>query len=341
MKRADFCALLLCLLMLGFGFNQGRVLAAECNGLSIVDCLKKGVSYQKSNDLYRAGVTFREAVAKDPNNPAATFFLGRYFAFGNETDKGIEYLTKTINNSRNSKLTANAYLYRGLIFYNDGKFGPAEKDFTKSIEYNPQRADAYWYRYLCLKGGKGPQQYRNISAEKKDVETAANLGHQEAKKELSQIEQIQADNKKMREEYEKEERKRKEAAQASLSQTQKDLDYVIKNLKKIITGLNGEITNPGKVDELRLTMLAGNGAHRVLIGSYLSCLYQDAAKCATVDSQYREQISYANICQGAAKEQLMYAPKKIQADLVKLYQAVPNEYYKSPSRLKCVNKARR
>ncbi len=329
------------------------VIGGVCDGISLQECAEKGIASIKSGN-YSDGRTFlKEVLAKQADNYKARYWLGVDLCKIGEmdypefADEGIQELTKTIPFVKTPEGLSELYRVRGECFLGKTKsnisrrqspqnnYQLAAGDFSKAIELTPEKANLYYNRYLCKNelGFTGP-------ALLEDLKRAAELGHEEAQANLSTIElpdrikkQQEEERKAAAEAVRKEDeelKKQKEKDKVSIAKVKLEIRNTFKDLPQIIDGFNRTVSN--KEQEMRVSMLVSS-VHCVVVGTYLSCLYQDVASCATNDAQYRELTKSSVTSMGAAKERIQYSSREIQEDLMDLHKAVLKEYFKSPSRM--------
>jgi tetratricopeptide (TPR) repeat protein/S1-C subfamily serine protease len=137
---------------------------------TLVDAyINRGNSHDDLNQHIKAIIDYDKAIAIDPENVDA--YTNRGIAYDNLKDysKAIADYTKAI--TINSEY-AFAYYKRGKSFANSNEYLKAIADYTKAIAINPEYAEAYANRGLA---------YGNTQQAKQDLQTAAQLFHQQGR----------------------------------------------------------------------------------------------------------------------------------------------------------------
>ena len=121
--------------------------------------------YNNNEKFYRE---FAELLKEIPDSVEANLHVAQgYEEILLDYDKALKYINIAINLKRD-KPDGYYYYVRGSIYYDMGKYENAIKDYTKSIELNPDNESAYYFRSCCYeKIGKA----KEAEADKKMHET--------------------------------------------------------------------------------------------------------------------------------------------------------------------------
>lgn len=105
--------------------------------------LEKGISLYQSRNYKQAITELKRVVDNDPNNFKAHYYLGMCFIVLEDSEKAIDYLTKSIQ--ANNKFP-DAYNSRGLAYGYIGEVENSMSDFDRALILDPEFAEAYLNR---------------------------------------------------------------------------------------------------------------------------------------------------------------------------------------------------
>ncbi len=320
-------------------------LAGLCDGLKDPECENKGISLfnAKNKDAILA---FKELLERKPSDPICIHNLAiSYYHFGfiDNAIGQLYVLTRgSIYNSYPKMDEALSLL--GFCHIETNNYGLAKENFTRAIKINPNNPNHFYGRHLCnSKDG-------NVDGAKADLREAMKLGHPKAKEVFEKMEaeekevQVKKDNEeKLKAADEKTREKESRLAENKEANLQddnakkerliSDVDKEIARLPKVIEVMNKSSSDANEMEKLMGLVLTGNTLQSILAATFLSCAFQDGAKCASVNAQYQRRMQFANQYKGIIQERIQYANEETQRELIRFYQAVRTEYYRSPSRM--------
>jgi tetratricopeptide (TPR) repeat protein len=102
-----------------------------------------GYLLNKLNDFDQAQTFLEKALALNPDQPDAHFFLGTTYAEKGMADKALAEIQKELDTAQDDHIRNKCYLYLGVLNRELGNKEEAIANFKKALEINPEDVDSY------------------------------------------------------------------------------------------------------------------------------------------------------------------------------------------------------
>ncbi len=102
-----------------------------------------GYLLNKLKEFDKAQTFLEKALALNPDQPDAHFFLGTTYAEKGMTEKAMEEIQKELNITQENHIRNKCYLYLGVLNRELGNKEEAIASFKKALEINPEDVDSY------------------------------------------------------------------------------------------------------------------------------------------------------------------------------------------------------
>lgn len=145
---------------------------------SAIPYYNRGIVWRKQGNLDRAIKDYNQAISLDPTYARAYYSRAILWRMQGDLQRALADYTQAINLDPSD---AHAYTNRGLVWHDLGDLRRALEDYTQAISLDPSDALAYHNR------GRVHAAENNRAAARQDFERAAQLGHEQAKKELAKL----------------------------------------------------------------------------------------------------------------------------------------------------------
>jgi tetratricopeptide (TPR) repeat protein/serine/threonine protein kinase len=100
-----------------------------------------GLNYYFNNEIETALDNFLVYLDRQPNDSSGQYYVGLMYYVLEDYERAIEYLNQSIETCTED--CHFHYVQRGLAYYRLGDYARARRDFERSLDVNPNYADAY------------------------------------------------------------------------------------------------------------------------------------------------------------------------------------------------------
>lgn len=123
---------LLCLVFLLNGCSAGQTMKNSY----------QGNRYLENKDYRQGELTFRKAVAENPNDPLANYYLGRFLLAQNKPEQALPYMKIAVSLDRNN---ADYLFWQGLAQGELGDSKMERESYRKALKINEKHVQALTY----------------------------------------------------------------------------------------------------------------------------------------------------------------------------------------------------
>lgn len=131
------------------------------------DCIRKGNAEYRKQNYSASEVSYRKAIAQNPENPQALYNLGCALMMQKNSSEAVKFYQKAAGSEKNKFRRAKIYHNIGVMCQAGKMYADAIKAYSEALRNNPRDNETRYNLVLCKRLQKNGQNENNKDDKKK------------------------------------------------------------------------------------------------------------------------------------------------------------------------------